>query len=112
MPTSEDVARVALALPGAEEGARRHGRSWTVGGKAFAWERPSPGPTASGSATRSPRRGRSSPSPAKTWGTRAPSWRRAGGGFFGVAHSDGYLAYLVALEQVGEDDLVTALQDG
>ena len=31
---------MALALPEVEEGERRGWRTWFVGGKAFAWERP------------------------------------------------------------------------
>jgi hypothetical protein len=43
MATLNDVARVAAALPEVAEGEDKHGhghRTWTVGGKAFAWERP------------------------------------------------------------------------
>jgi hypothetical protein len=41
MATWRDVARLALALPGASEGTL-HGesRSWTVNKKLFVWERP------------------------------------------------------------------------
>jgi hypothetical protein len=40
--TWKDVSRLALALPGAEEGTTSGGRNraWTVGGKLFVWERP------------------------------------------------------------------------
>ncbi|MCK9795724.1 MmcQ/YjbR family DNA-binding protein [Isoptericola sp. 4D.3] len=41
MPTYDDVARLATALPEVTEGARYRGqRTWAVRGKAFAWERP------------------------------------------------------------------------
>jgi hypothetical protein len=43
MATLNDVARVACALPEVAEGEDKHGhghRTWTIGGKAFAWERP------------------------------------------------------------------------
>ena len=36
----EDAAKIALALPGATEGTRWGNRTWSVGGKGFAWERP------------------------------------------------------------------------
>jgi hypothetical protein len=36
----DDVAAMALQLPGTTEGAGRMGRSWAVGSKVFAWERP------------------------------------------------------------------------
>lgn len=35
----DDAAHLALALPGVEESEWRGGRSWSVGGKVFAWER-------------------------------------------------------------------------
>ena len=40
MATLDDVARMALGLPEVTEGERHGNRTWFVGGKAFAWERP------------------------------------------------------------------------
>jgi len=42
MATWKDVSRLALALPGAEEGTTSGGRNraWTVRKKLFVWERP------------------------------------------------------------------------
>ena len=40
MVTIDDVAAMALALPDTSEGERRGTRTWSVGGKVFAWERP------------------------------------------------------------------------
>lgn len=40
MPTLEDAARLATALPEVTEGERHGHRTWFVRGKAFAWERP------------------------------------------------------------------------
>jgi hypothetical protein len=44
MATFDDVARVACALPEVAEGEDKHGQprspDLTIGGKAFAWERP------------------------------------------------------------------------
>jgi hypothetical protein len=40
MVTVNDVARMALRLPGTAEGERYGNRTWTVAGKGFAWERP------------------------------------------------------------------------
>ena len=40
MVTVDDAARLALALPEVTEGERHGNRTWSVGGKAFAWERP------------------------------------------------------------------------
>jgi hypothetical protein len=40
MATWRDVARLALALPGATEGTTHELRAWTVNKKLFVWERP------------------------------------------------------------------------
>lgn len=40
MATLDEVARIALALPEVTEGESRGARTWSVGGKTFAWERP------------------------------------------------------------------------
>src|SRR5262249_60477285 len=40
MATLDDAARMAAALPEVTEGESRGNRTWSVGGKAFAWERP------------------------------------------------------------------------
>jgi hypothetical protein len=40
MATLDDAARFALALPKVSEGERHGNRTWFVGGKGFAWERP------------------------------------------------------------------------
>jgi hypothetical protein len=40
MVSIDDAARMALALPEVSEAERHGNRSWSVAGKAFAWERP------------------------------------------------------------------------
>lgn len=40
MVTVDDAARIASDLPGVTEGERHGHRTWSVAGKAFAWERP------------------------------------------------------------------------
>jgi len=37
MATLDDAARMAAALPEVTEGESRGNRTWSVGGKAFAW---------------------------------------------------------------------------
>ncbi len=40
MASFEDVRRIAMSLPGAEERVSRERLQWRVGGKLFVWERP------------------------------------------------------------------------
>jgi hypothetical protein len=40
MVSLDDVAAMACAMPGVAEGERHGNRTWSVGGKAFMWERP------------------------------------------------------------------------
>jgi hypothetical protein len=40
VPTVEDVALLAMALPKVTEGVSYGNRTWVVGGKGFVWERP------------------------------------------------------------------------
>jgi hypothetical protein len=40
MASFDDVARLALTLPDVTEGERRGTRTWSIGNKTFAWERP------------------------------------------------------------------------
>jgi hypothetical protein len=40
MAAIDDVARLALALPGVTETTRHGNRTWMVAGKGFAWVRP------------------------------------------------------------------------
>jgi hypothetical protein len=40
MVTLDAAAKIALSLPGVEEGQRWRNRTWLVAGKGFAWERP------------------------------------------------------------------------
>jgi len=40
MMTFDDAAAIALALPDVTEGESHRGRTWSIGKKTFAWERP------------------------------------------------------------------------
>jgi len=113
MATLQDVERLVAELPGTEETARHGHRTWAVGGKAYAWERPY------------------SKADLKRFGDEAPPAEpilalrvedlgekeavlaaRAGDGFFTIPHFDNYAAVLVELERVPEDVLRDALLDG
>ncbi|MBB5978929.1 hypothetical protein [Kribbella solani] len=106
------VERVVVGLPGTEEGVRYGMRTWKVGGKAYAWERPF------------------SKADLKRFGDEVPPAgeilalvvedlaekeavlaARVGDGFFTIPHFDGFSAVLVELEKVSEGVLKEALVD-
>ena len=111
MLTFDDVAAVAAALPEVTEGERRGHRSWSVGGKAFAWERPF---------TKADLRrfGEATPPAGAILGVRVDDLGEKEAvlaahprAFFTIAHFDGYAAVLVQLDVAGEDELREALVD-
>jgi hypothetical protein len=102
--TWDDVQRLALAMPGAEERVSRDMRQWRVKEKLFVWERPL-------------RR-----SDLEALGDAAPDGPILGarvehlvakealiaddpGVYFTTPHFDGYPAVLVRLERIGVEDL-------
>jgi hypothetical protein len=100
----DDVRRIALALPEAEEDTTRGQASWRVKKKMFVWERPLRG------------------TDLKALGDEAPTGEILGarvehlvakealladesGVFFTTPHFDGYPAVLVKLDDIGLDPL-------
>jgi hypothetical protein len=100
----DDVARLALALPGAEERVSRERRQWRVKDKLFVWERPlrkTDLAALGDSAPEGPILGaRVEHEGAKQALVQDPS-----GIYFTTPHFDGYPAILVRLEPIGLEDL-------
>ncbi|MCW2541402.1 MAG: hypothetical protein JWN95_3127 [Frankiales bacterium] len=112
MMTLQDAARLALALPEAVEQERRGNRAWSVGTKAFAWERPF-------SKADVKRFGQETPPAGPILAVRVADLaekeavlaadRKA---LFTIPHFDGFPAVLIQLDLVSEKALREALIDG
>ena len=112
MVTLDDVAALALALPGVTEAERHGNRTWFVTGKAFAWDRPF--------STADTRRFGSQPLPpgpilavrVGDLSEKEAVLAAHPGAFFTIPHFDGYAAVLIRLPQVASSALAVALTDG
>ncbi|WP_433168391.1 MmcQ/YjbR family DNA-binding protein [Kribbella sp. CA-247076] len=113
MASLEDVERLVGELPETVETTRHGSRTWTVGGKAYAWERPF-------SKADLRRFGDETPPADPILAIRVEDLAekeavlaaRAGDGFFTIPHFDNYAAVLVELDKVSEPVLREALADG
>jgi hypothetical protein len=113
MATLEDVERLAAALPETVGNERRGTRTWMVGGKTYAWERPF-------SKADLKRFGAETPPDEPILAIRVEDLAekeailtaRANDGFFTIPHFDNFAAVLVELEAVPLDVLREALLDG
>jgi hypothetical protein len=111
MVSVDDASKMILALPGVTEGARFGQRTWFVGKRAFAWERPF------------------SKADIKRFGDAAPpsgpilavivadllekeaALAANPRSFFTIPHFDGFAAVLIQLDKVTKTALKAALAD-
>jgi hypothetical protein len=112
MVTIDEVALLAEELPEATSGEQRGNRSWSVRGKAFAWERPF-------SKADIKRFGDESPPVGPILAVRVGDLAEKEAvlaahpdGFFTIPHFNGYAAVLIQLDKVATTDLREALVDG
>jgi hypothetical protein len=112
MATLDDVARMVSELPEAIEGERHGNRTWFVGPKAFAWDRPFSKADIKRFGDQVPPDG---PILAVRVGDLAEKEAMLAAqpaAFFTIPHFDGYAAVLIQLPLVAEQALREALTDG
>jgi hypothetical protein len=110
--TIDDAARMAMELPEVTEGERYGQRTWSVAGKAFAWERPF--------SKADLRRFGDATSPdgpilavrVEDLGEKEAVLGANPGAFFTIPHFDGYSAVLVQLRKASKKAVREAILDG
>jgi hypothetical protein len=110
--TVDEVAALALAMPGVVEGVGRGHRSWTVGKKTFAWER--------NFSKADIKRFGDEPVPegpilaivVDDLAEKAAMLELGLRGVFTISHFDGYAAVLVQLKRASKRTVRDLLEDG
>jgi hypothetical protein len=112
MVTIDDVARIAIELPEATEGESRGNRSWSVRGKAFAWERPFSKADLKRFGDEVPPVGPILAVRVEDLGEKEAVLAANPRAFFTISHFDGYSAVLIQVKKVSMKALREAIVDG
>jgi hypothetical protein len=112
MATVDEAARIASDLPEVTEGERRGNRTWSVAGKAFAWERPFSKADIRRFGDVTPPAGPILAVRVEDLGEKEAVLAAQPKAFFTIPHFDGYAAVLIQLETVGKRALREAIIDG
>jgi len=112
MASFDDVARIALGLPGVEEAERHDGRTWAVAGKTFAWERSFSKADLRRFGSAAPPEGPVLAVRVADLGEKEAALAMHPRHLFTIPHFDGYAAVLVQLRTVTKKVLREALVDG
>ena len=112
--TLEDAAELAARLPEVTEGEDKHGhghRTWVVGGKAFAWERPFSKADIRRYGSQTPPAGPILAVVVADLAEKEAILAAGTPGFFTIPHFNGFKAYLIELPVVDLADLEEAITD-
>ena len=112
MVSLDDVARMVSELPDVVEGESYGNRTWSVGGKGFAWERPFSKADIRRFGDETPPEGPILAVKVEDLGEKEAVLAAQPDAFFTIPHFDGYAAVLVQLRKVSRKALRDALVDG
>ena len=109
--TFDDVDAFAMNLPGVTVGMKWAHRTWMVGGKGFAWQRPFSKADLQRFGDEAPPAGEILAVSVESLDAKDALLAMAPPGFFTIPHFNGYAAILIALRQARTKDVRAAILD-